>query len=238
MLFPMLLYAMLVVCAVLAGVMVYRYDLYDREPWWALLLAAVLGGVLMWLAGSAQVRVMSALGTNAGADWNAKMAAAAGVTEETAKLIVVVLIAYCLPRWFNDPMDGLVYGSFAGLGAALEESAALLGWPRGAAVLPAAEVVRIMGHLVMGGIGGFGIGLLRPRRRAWWAAGFCLTFGFAVALHMAWDVVAFSAADAGRMLAWHTWGAMGLMLVGLVVFWGLAAAGAGMSRGVFAEGTE
>src|SRR5690606_3183208 len=92
---------------------------------------------------------------------------AAAVTEELAKLAVVWAIALLWRRQFNDPMDGLIYGSFAGLGCAIEESVGLHGWPTGAALLPLQEPIRLLGHLVMGGIGGFAVGLWRIRFAPW-----------------------------------------------------------------------
>lgn len=231
MLCPMLLYGMLALCALLASYMVYRYDLHDREPWYMLLAAMVLGAITMYGAGALQIVFMSAGGSTVAANWNAWMAVAAGTTEEFAKLGVVLTIAALLPRTFNDPMDGIIYGSFAGLGAALEESTSLMGvtvrmWQ----FLPAQEPVRLLGHLVMGGIGGFAVGMNRPARRPRWLLAFVLTFGCAVALHVFWDVVAFSAKDKGRMLAWHKTAAVSLMLGGLAIYWRLVAAAERMSR--------
>lgn len=50
----MLLYAMLALCALLIGLLVYRYDLHDREPWQMLLLAVVMGAGGMFLAGASR----------------------------------------------------------------------------------------------------------------------------------------------------------------------------------------
>jgi RsiW-degrading membrane proteinase PrsW (M82 family) len=231
MLVGMVLYATLALCAVLASVMVYRYDLHDREPWYMLVLATVMGAITMFSAGKLQVWAMALGGTAVVHDWNTWMALAAGITEEFAKLAVVVTIAAVLPRMFNDPMDGIIYGSFAGLGAALEESIALLGpsvqmWD----YLPAQEPVRLLGHLVMGGVGGFAVGMIRPVRRKRWLIAFAFTWGFAVAIHVFWDIVAFSAGDLGRMLLWHKAAAVGLMLGGLAVYWRLVAVAEGVAR--------
>ncbi len=227
----MVLYATLALCAVLASIMVYRYDLHDREPWYMLALATALGAITMFSAGKLQVWAMALGGAAVAHDWNTWMALAAGITEEFAKLAVVVTIAAAIPRMFNDPMDGIIYGSFAGLGAALEESIALLGpWVRMWEFLPAQEPVRLLGHLVMGGIGGYAVGMIRPTRRKRWLVAFAVTWGCAVALHVFWDIVAFSASDLGRMLLWHKAAAVGLMLGGLVVYWRLVAVAEGMAR--------
>jgi RsiW-degrading membrane proteinase PrsW (M82 family) len=213
----MLLYLTLVICAVVMGRQVYRYDLHDHEPIRALFIATVLGAALMWIAGRAQVMALAMLGTWSAQHWNFSISAAAGLIEEAAKVLGVLAIVWFNRKWFNDPMDGLVYGSFVGLGAAIEESVALLTGHRHSEFLAITEPVRLMGHLVMGGIAGAGIGLWRMKLDPWrvvlpscWVC--------AVTLHFAWDEVAFSAADAGKMLPWHTAGSMVLMVAGLVAY--------------------
>lgn len=230
----MLLYGTLLLCAILAAIMVYRYDLYDREPWYMLMLTAALGAGAMYGAGRVQIGVLTAMGSTAAANWNVSISAAAATTEEFAKVAVVFIVAMLFRRHFNDPMDGIIYGSFAGLGAALEESVALLGWsPRMWEMLPAQEPIRILGHLVMGGIGGFGMGIIRPERRRRCAIAFLVSWGFAIALHFVWDIVAFSAADHGRMLPWHKAAAVTIMLGGLAVYWRLVAVAEGFSKAWF-----
>jgi hypothetical protein len=49
----MLLYVTLIACIAVFGWQVYRYDMKDREPVPALVLAAGLGAAAMWLAGLA-----------------------------------------------------------------------------------------------------------------------------------------------------------------------------------------
>lgn len=230
----MLLYLTLTACAVLMAHQVYRYDLYDREPWYALILCTLLGAAGMWLAGAVQVRVLSALGAHAAWDWNASISIAAGITEELAKAGAVVAIALVLPRHFNDPLDGLIYGAFAGLGAAIEESVVWLAGLEGAAGLPATEPIRLAGHLVMGGIGGFGLSYawLRIGRRPVMIA---LPLALAIALHIAWDLIAFAAAERGRMSPLHTVLSMLLMLVGLAAFRAMVQRAGERSRVMFAS---
>lgn len=232
----MLLYATLLLCSLAIGAQVYRYDLYDREPPHAILLAMIGGAIGLHLAGLAQVAFMAWMGTAAGEHFNLWLALAAGTTEELAKIAVVAAVALARPRWFNDPLDGAIYGAFAGLGAAIYESVVHIGWPSAEPFLPASEPVRLMGHLVMGGIGGFGVGFVKVLHASrgervggwWWLAG-CLLG--AMALHFAWDVIAFDAADKGRMLPWHTTGAVLLMIGGMVAFRMLVRKGAERSRG-------
>jgi RsiW-degrading membrane proteinase PrsW (M82 family) len=229
----MLLYLVLGLCALAMAATVYRYDLYDREPPLAMLTVVALGAAMMHLAGIAQVAFMSALGSRAAAAWNLTMALSAGFSEEMAKVLCVLAIAIAGRRWFNDPIDGLIYGSLAGLGAAIEESVVLLMASRPHEFLPAGEPVRLAGHLVMGGISAFGIGALarassRPPR---WSIAACLFIG--AVLHTAWDIVAFSAADHGKMLGWHVAASMALMIAGFAVYRGLVGVGSRLSKRVF-----
>jgi RsiW-degrading membrane proteinase PrsW (M82 family) len=226
----MIIYATLLVCALLAGVLVYRYDLYDREPVLLLLVVAAVGGALMYIAGWVQVMVLSSMGTLAAQNFNLWAALAAAVTEETAKVLAVVFIAVVFRRHFNDPMDGLIYGSLAGVGCAVEEAVGVL-LRDGGAMAPGEAPVRIMGHLVMGGIGGFALGLplARPRPKMW-AMAVVGSLGTAAALHMLWDLIAFDARDLGRMMPGHQAGAVALMLAGMVIYGGMVVAASGMSR--------
>ncbi len=217
-----LLYSMLAVCGVLCVALIRRYDLHDREPWWAVLLAVALGAVAMFIAGRTQVWILSAGGSWAARNFNLLMAICAGVTEEAAKALVVVMLAVVCRSIFNDPLDGLIFGALAGLGAALEESVVFLLHEQRAGVLPGTEPVRLMGHLVMGGISGFGFGSLARVGRSspatlarWWIP---VGLGLGIGLHVLWDIVAFDAGDLGRMLAWHTASGMGLMAAGFVTF--------------------
>ena len=225
----MILYATLALCAAVTGVVVYRYDLYDREPWWLLGVCAALAAGAMTTAG----RLESLLFRSWTAPGDAATALLAAAVEELAKLGVVAAIAFVDRRDFNDPLDGLVYGSMAGLGAAVEESAAFLrGASHAPTLLPGSEVVRIAGHLVMGGIGAFGLGPLRLGRRRAWA---WLVFGLAaaIALHFLWDWMSLRSVTPRSTAA--TLRAAGLMLVGLALWRRLVTLGLSWSQAVFAS---
>lgn len=228
-----ILYGMLAACASAGVVMVLRYDLHDREPWPLLAVACALGAGLMWLAGGVQGWLIWGAVDHAprllGA-WYFSLLA--GVTEEAAKLLAVLLIVLAFRRHFNDPLDGIVYGSMAGLGAAIEESIWVMGFPTNMPYLPATEPIRLAGHLVMGGIAGWGLGMAACGRRARTVLTCWL---LAVAMHVAWDYVAFeSAATAsargGHPLPWQTLGAMGIMGAGLLLYKGLLDRAAALSR--------
>jgi RsiW-degrading membrane proteinase PrsW (M82 family) len=118
----LLLYLTFALCGLGAAALVYRYDLYDREPIPAAALAVGLGAITMALADPLERLIFAYLRTESAA----ALAAVAALVEEGFKLLVVVVFAVFARRVFNDPMDGLIYGSLAGLGAALEEGVAVL----------------------------------------------------------------------------------------------------------------
>lgn len=202
-------------CTFAAAALVWRYDLYDKEPWWALLAAAGAGAVGMWGAGVCQEGLARWVGAEP-----TRFALVAAVSEEAVKLAVVVGIARWLRRAFNDPVDGVIYGSVVGFGCAFIESVAYYVHPVARPWQPPVEVIRVMGHLIFGGLGGMGVGLVAasavPRRRAWgWLF---VGFGAAVGLHFAWDV------QAARTLMRHGPTAadrviqVGLMLTGMIAY--------------------
>src|SRR5262245_58061273 len=120
-----LLYAMLFVCGVLFVWLVRRHDLAPREPWLVLAAAAILGAVAMWTAGQVQLQIIPRWHRwNGGNLSTVQFATIAGVTEEVAKAVVVVVIFLLFRRSFNESVDGIIYGSIVGLGAAVEESVA------------------------------------------------------------------------------------------------------------------
>lgn len=83
-----------------------------------LVVAVALGAGAMWLAG---YHVEAWLVLRYQVTSRVHLAWLAAGCEEPAKLAVVVLIAMVWRRHFNDPMDGIIYGAFAGVGAALLE---------------------------------------------------------------------------------------------------------------------
>jgi RsiW-degrading membrane proteinase PrsW (M82 family) len=229
----LLLYGTLAICAVVIGVVVIRYDLYDREPLRIILLAAALGAIAMWLTGLFQLAVLNLIHTNGATISNTSLAVLAGTSEELAKFAVVLAVAGLSRRNFNEPLDGLTYGSFAGLGCALYESVVLLVRVGDSPVLPLQEPIRLAGHLVMGGIAGSGLGLLTmPARSPWLSIVGGITG--AMLLHTLWDIAAFDAADHqrhfGRILPWHTGAPIVLMIAGMIAYRLLVERGLRLSR--------
>lgn len=223
-----MLYVALAGCTAAAAALVYRYDLYDREPRRLLLLAAALGFAAMPVAGAVESAAIAGLRLHSAGE----VALLAGAVEETAKLLAVVGVALLARRHFNDPMDGLVYGSVAGLGMALEEGAAVLAQMQPPpALLPGGELVRILLHLLFGGVGSWGLGALAARERRW-PVSLAGSLGAATGLHALWDWIVLWPATGGGPE--QTGGAIGVMLAALGGYGALVARASERSRLVFA----
>lgn len=225
----MLLYGTLGAAALVIAAIVYRYDLYDREPWWLLLLTAVIGAGAMWGMGHVEDFTRERLPV----EWDDAVVGGliAATHEEAGKFLVVLLVALAFRRHFNDPMDGLIYGAFAGLGMAVEESLYYTRLNSVTGLLPHSELPRLLGHLLFGGIGAFGLGPARLGMRGWpTVLGLCLLA--AVGLHATWNV--YCATPPGEPVTLErALRAIGLMLTGLILFWVLVAVGGGWSRAIF-----
>ena len=218
----MALYFVLGLCALLAALLVYRYDLYEREPWYMI----VLGALGMRLVGAIELVSLVLV------DSHVAVAALAALHEEAARLVIVIAIALVFRSQFNDPMDGIVYGSMVGLGMALEESFYLLGLLEAPDVLLLpVELVRLLGHLVMAGI--VGIGLARTRVPGWPSQLVrCLVAAFL--LHFLWDWIALDAADAASLTSLQTVASIALMLFGMLFYGSLVVVGSKLSKQMFA----
>jgi RsiW-degrading membrane proteinase PrsW (M82 family) len=226
----LLFFVALALCALLTACLVYRYDLYEHEPIPLLGVAVALGASAMWIAGGAESAILAGLA----APGPLAIAGVASVVEETMKLLVVAAVSVLAWREFDDPMDGVVYGSMAGLGAALEESVfyrrSALGM---VGLVPAAELVRLWAHVVLGGIVGFPLGFWRaaPRRAVPAAlAGLAVATG----LHFGWDAVVLSVGGGYAPSTMQTVAGVVLMLGSLGLYGRLVVVASARSRQQFA----
>jgi RsiW-degrading membrane proteinase PrsW (M82 family) len=189
----MLVYVTLFACAALMVLLVRRYDLYEREPWYMVLVAVALGVALMWTAGQVEDVILGRV--RLAPEQLAAKAAIVTAVEEFAKMSVVLIVATVFRRYFTDPLDGIVYGTLGGIGMAVEESLMYLSlaMDKDAATL-GAEIVRLFAHSLMGGLLGFAVGLtLRPagpgRKRKILLPATCVAV--AVTVHFCWDYIAY-----------------------------------------------
>jgi RsiW-degrading membrane proteinase PrsW (M82 family) len=188
----MLSYILLTLGGLLFGSVVYRYDMHEREPWWMLALAVAGGAVGMSAAFFLENAVLlAAARSGLPYDHHLVHALLAGTLEELAKFAVPLAVLLLFRRHFNDPMDGLIYGAMAGLGAALYESVwFMLHDPADPwlAMLHqrAQDAVRLLMHTCWGGVGGFALGLVVMNKpcRAQVAKGLAGVMG----LHFCWDL--------------------------------------------------
>ncbi|MCA9073009.1 MAG: PrsW family intramembrane metalloprotease, partial [Planctomycetaceae bacterium] len=154
------------VCAAVLALLIYRYDLYEKEPWPLLFLTLVVGGITGWLAGRIEDTILINLGERGNDVFT--QAILASITEELFKLAVVLGVAFVFREEFNDPIDGLIYGAFAGLGAAVEESFFYIQLADNVGTaLIGTELIRLLLHIFLGGLAGFGVGLARFRIPNW-----------------------------------------------------------------------
>jgi RsiW-degrading membrane proteinase PrsW (M82 family) len=216
-LMSLLIVANLLLCAIGIVWLIYRYDMYDKEPWYMLGLAGAVGYLFMHLTHGPQIWAIRSLEPLLSLDRSIALVAA--VFEEGAKLMVVVMVAALFRTMFNDPMDGIIYGSLAGLGAALNESVGLLGELEGP--IPATEIIRLFGHGIMGGLTGFGVGLYTIAHRGRHAALLAALAG-SMLLHYLWDVLALGQIEPNRRTSVV---ACMLMLSGLFAYgWAVSVA--------------
>jgi len=214
----MLGYLVLTLGGLLFGAMVYRYDMHEREPWWMLVGAALVGALGMFIAFKLEdvsyaLLVKSALNL----DERFVMALSAGTIEEAAKLAAPVLVFFLARKHFNDPMDGLIYGSLAGLGAGLLESMWWQVFDRNADVFQqnGAALLRMFVHTIWGGISGYALGLIVMKKP--WRRELLRSVGLVMLIHIVWDYFVGFVAEQNN---WHRLVAA-LLLGGSICWYGL-----------------
>ena len=230
----MLVYSIVLLCAYALALIVYRYDMYNKEPWGILLVVVVLGMAGAFGIGFAEDAAIESLKAH---ESSGTQAAIAAIFEETVKLLIVIAVVIVFHKHFDDPIDGLIYGAFAGLGFAMEESRFYLGLSQptsSLAVQTGPEAVRLILHVLMGGLGGFGVGLARfPKRMPLWPIVLPVGFAAAVVIHFFWDFWCGLPGDEISE-AFRRFAAVGLMLTATGLFGVAVKMGVRRSRAVIA----
>jgi RsiW-degrading membrane proteinase PrsW (M82 family) len=221
-------------CAALGVSVILRHDLHDREPPLAVALCILTGFLVTPFLGRLEDGILYSLSATPSI---ASIALVAGIVEESARTLLVTGFSLVDRRRFNDPMDGIVYGSLLGIGMAAFETFLYTGdgFPLDGEIL-AREAVRLYGHAVLGGIAGYPAGILRMGTRA---APLALSAWplAAAALHFLLDLGALAhATTPGRALA-GTAVVLGAVLAATLLHGGLAVVASERSRLLFAPGS-
>ncbi len=180
-------------------------DRYEREPVLTM-MAMFLWGAFIAIPptlyierglNSALIRLFGAHGDAFALARAAMQAGSAGVTEEIAKGLGLLLLLLIVRDEFDNVTDGLIYGALVGAGFAMVENFVYF------AVAPRADLgVLIVGRVALGWLShstfsalfGAGLGYLRETRdrRMRWLAPIVGLLG-AIILHTYFDFIAFSA---------------------------------------------
>ena len=183
---------------------VRRLDRNEKEPWrlvmvafaWGAIVATsmVIWGESLWTAIAQQTLVP-------GPGLDASSAFSAGLLEELAKGVAVLLLFLIMRNEFDDVVDGIVYGAAVGLGFNFMESIAYMtnlyaifspegvgGYAAGFQWYSRQVLGLFFGHATYTALIGAGIGIARqlPNRRQKVIA---IVSGFliAIAAHFSWD---------------------------------------------------
>ena len=181
-----------------------RLDRNEKEPWRLVLVAAAWGAIVatsMVIWGESLWDAFAVRTFVPGLGLDASNAFSAGVLEELAKGIAVLLLFLVMRNEFDDVVDGIVYGAAVGLGFNFMESIAYMTnlysifAPEGSGGLAAGfqwyarQVLGLFfGHATYTALIGAGIGIARqlpsPRRKV-----IAIVSGFiiAIAAHFSWD---------------------------------------------------
>jgi RsiW-degrading membrane proteinase PrsW (M82 family) len=188
--------------AIPVAFVVYRLDLFEREPIVLLAAALIWGGVIATgLAVSANDAWTSVVGKVAPGlvlDWGA--AIVAPPVEETLKLLGVVLLFLIVPEEFDGALDGFVYGAMVGLGFTVVEDTMYFLMPVLASGVdqtgPVFDTffIRVIGgglygHVLFTGLTGMGFAYLVTSKATFGRrlAGFGGCFAAAFVAHAFWD---------------------------------------------------
>jgi protease PrsW len=198
-------WTLVLVYAIPVAFVIYRLDLFEREPAFLIAAAVIWGGIVATsLAAEANSAWLSVFGKVATPEFTAQWGKAfvgPGV-EETLKLMGVVILYLVASSEFDGPMDGFVYGAMVGLGFTVVEDVSY--FINAVASAPGAVdqsgpvfdtfIIRVVGgglygHVLFTGLTGLGFAYLVTRRAASSlkriGAAACIVAG--VAAHFVWN---------------------------------------------------
>jgi RsiW-degrading membrane proteinase PrsW (M82 family) len=185
-------------------IVVRRLDRNEKEPWRLVLVAAAWGAIV---ATSMVIWAESLWGAIAertlipGPGLDASNAFSAGLLEELAKGIAVLLLFLVMRNEFDDVVDGIVYGAAVGLGFNFMESVAYMtnlyalfspdgagGYAAGFQWYARQVLGLFFGHATYTALIGAGIGIARQMPgRTQKVIAIASGFLIAIAAHFSWD---------------------------------------------------
>jgi RsiW-degrading membrane proteinase PrsW (M82 family) len=184
----------------------YCRDRHRPEPFWALLLAYLLGIGSGYL-GTLAYQGMELLGLRYDAVQLAEQnllhlfaysVLGIGLVEETVKILPFIVIIRWLPH-FDDPLDGITYAAFIGLGFASFENYHYGEYFSGMLLL-ARGVASPMIHVAFASIWGYTVGRAVMTGRSLLPA-ILAGLGLAVLAHGIYDFIALGLGPLARLLA-------------------------------------
>jgi RsiW-degrading membrane proteinase PrsW (M82 family) len=183
---------------------VRRMDRNEKEPWRLVLVAAAWGAIVatsLVIWGETIWDQVAQRSLVPGPGLDASTAFSAGLLEEIAKGLAVVLLFLVMRNDFDDVVDGIVYGAAVGLGFNFLESIAYMtnlyaifspdgiGWYAAGLQWYGRQVLGLFfGHATYTAFIGAGLGIARqlPNKRQ---KAFAIASGFLIAIagHFSWD---------------------------------------------------
>ncbi len=191
------------ILAVLPGLLIiwfiYREDLYERENWLPLVISFVLGMVVTYPVIKMQ-ELFYNLGWKDTGDLGSTLISAfilVACTEELVKYLALIAYPY-RSRFFNEPIDGIVYAIFIGMGFATLENV-LYAYRYDISTTIVRALTAVPAHATFAAIMGYYIGRAKfdhPRRRLFLMRGFTM----AVILHGLYDFFVLQEVDESLMI--------------------------------------
>ena len=184
-----MIYIIIGVYFVFFGCLVYRYDLFEREPWYALLFTAVVSGIMTYVFACFVADPINEQIAWVGSE-RLVGSLTAGICEELIKLAAVLITFGVMRHVFNDPFDGLIYGAFAGLGFAVYETWLYNSYDITTSLQNRAMhgFARFLIHCLLGSLTCAGLGFARFKTPNWKLTFATLTIASMV-LHFSYDYV-------------------------------------------------
>jgi len=195
--------ALQIAMAILPGLLIiwfiYREDLYEKENWLPLVLSFMLGVAVTYPVMKMQELFYDMGWKDDGSLWNTLFSAfiLVAFTEELVKYVALLLYPY-RSRFFNEPLDGIVYATFIGMGFATLENV-LYAYRYDMATTLVRALTAVPAHATFAALMGYYIGKAKfdlPRRRSHLIKGLIM----AITLHGLYDFFVLQNIDDGLMI--------------------------------------